>query len=135
MVNIKELRKQINQGKIVVEAGTEKINMFLVANKKVKVIFNFEKFSGRDYFNIRQSGLNQVLCKALKKNGIAVGFSFSEVLNKEGFERSKLLGKMEQNVRFCKKYKVKMVFDNFTDGELVRDKVVLDAFAKVLGKN
>ncbi|MFH1959983.1 MAG: RNase P subunit p30 family protein [Nanoarchaeota archaeon] len=132
--NSKELRKLINssKGKVIVEAGNEKLNNFLVANNKIDVIFNFEKFTNRDYFNMRQSGLNHVMCNALKKNGIAVGFDFGAVLNKEGFERSKLLGKMEQNVRFCKKYKVKMVFDNF--GGSV-DQVLLDAFSRVLSEN
>ena len=134
--NIKDLRKEINKArdKVIVEAGNEKINMFLIANKKVDIIFNFEKFTNRDYFNIRQSGLNQVMCKSLKKNNIAVGFSFSAVLDKEGIERSKLLGKMAQNVRLCKKYKVKMVFDNFAnDKKLFKDKICLKAFYGILG--
>ena len=134
--NINELRKEINKTKdlVVVEAGNENLNKFLVANQKIDIIFNFEKFSGRDYFNIRNSGLNQVVCASLKKNNIKVGFSFSEVLKKENKERAVLLGKMMQNVRFCKKYKVKMIFDNFSDNtKEIRDKVCLNAFARVLG--
>ena len=34
-----------------------------------------------------------------------IGFNFSNILNVNGKERAKILGRMSQNVKLCKKYK------------------------------
>jgi len=82
----------------------------------------------------RRSGLNQVLCKLAAKNNVAIGFDFSYLLNSSGKERARILGRMSQNVRFCKKYKVKMVFSSFARNKYeLRSENYLKIFSKILG--
>lgn len=128
--NVKDLIKQINKAKglIIVEGCNDKINRAALENKKVDVLLGLEKGRKRDFTHYRNSGLNQVLCKLAKKNNIAIGFDFNDVLNSK--ERAKVMGRMMQNVRLCRKYKVKMLIFDFT-GE--RSKQELRSFGLVLG--
>ena len=80
--------------------------------KKSVVVYNLEE-QKRDFIHFRNSGLNQVLCKLAKKNNIAVAFNFNLVLNNDEMSRSQILGRMMQNVRFCRKYKVNTVIASF----------------------
>lgn len=80
--------------------------------RKDIVAYNLED-QKRDFIHYRNSGLNQVLCKLAKKNNIAIAFNFNLILNSEGMLRSQLLGRMMQNIKFCRKYKVNMVIGSF----------------------
>lgn len=135
-VPLKELRNTIHKKKdlIIVQGGDEKINRAALEDKKVDILLCPEKNSRRDLMFSRRSGLNQVLCKLAAKNDVAIGFDFSYLLNSSGKERAKILGRMKQNVRFCKKYKVKMVFSSFarTKYEL-RSTDFLKTFQRILG--
>ncbi len=87
-------------------------NREIFDKKKSIVIYNLED-QKRDFIHFRNSGLNQVLCKLAKKNNIAVAFNFNLVLNNDGMKRSQILGRMMQNVRFCRKYKIHTVVASF----------------------
>lgn len=76
------------------------------------IIYNLEE-QKRDYIHFRNSGLNQVLCKLAKKNNIAIAFNFNLILNSEGMLRSQLLGRMMQNIKLCRKYKINTVIASF----------------------
>ena len=93
------------KGQVIVLGGDEKINRLAVENRKVNVLLSPEKNSKKDSFFVRKSGLNQVLCKLAYENKVAIGFNFSEVLNNQRKERSKILGRMTYNVKMCRKYK------------------------------
>jgi len=80
-------------------------------NKNI-FIYNLED-KNRDFIHYRNSGLNQVLCKLAKKNDIAICFNFNLILNNEGMKKSQILGRMMQNIRFCRKYKVRTVIASF----------------------
>ena len=87
--------------------GDDNKNRKIVENKKIDIFLSPEKIRIKDFMHSRDSGLNQVLCELARKNGIAIGFNFNDVLKSKN--RSLILGKMMQNVRLCRKYKVKMV--------------------------
>ena len=73
-----------------------------------------------------------MLCKLAKKNNIAIGFSFNEILKSK--EKSKLIGRMMQNIKLCRKYKVKMVFASFAKNKFeMRAVKDLLSFCRVLG--
>ena len=134
--SINKLRKEVHkcEGLVVIQGGDEKINRLAVETRKVDVLLSPEKNNKRDFMFFRNSGLNQVLCKLAVKNHISIGFNFSDILNSNGKERSKLLGRMTQNVRLCKKYKVKMEFSSFAKNKFeLRSDAILTSFAKVLG--
>ena len=99
----------------IIFGGNPKINRSAVENKSLDILISPERNSEEDFMHYRNSGLNQVLCKLAKKNNIAIGFNFNYVLNSEGILRSKILGRMIQNVKLCRKYKVKMIIINLKE--------------------
>ncbi|MBW2981359.1 hypothetical protein KY343_00635 [Candidatus Woesearchaeota archaeon] len=78
---------------------------------KPDIVYDLELNAKKDPINFRASGLNQVLCKFAAKNKVIIGFSFSSILNAKN--RVMILGRMMQNIRFCRKYKVDTVFASF----------------------
>lgn len=118
---------------IIIQGGDDKINRFVLENKKVDILLSPEKNNKKDSLFFRNSGLNQVLCKLAYKNNISIGFNFSDILNSDKEERAKILGRMFQNARLCKKYKVNMIFSTFAkDKYELRSKAILNSFKNTL---
>jgi len=109
----------------IITGGTDKKNRSLVENKTVDVLLSPEKGRTKDFMKFRNSGLNQILCKLANKNKVAIGFNFDDLFDNN---RVSLLGKMMQNVKLCRKYKVKMVI--FSKDRSEND---LKSFGAVLG--
>lgn len=128
--NVNELVKEINKAKglVIVEGSSDTINRFALENKKVNILLSPEKERDRDFTHYRNSGLNHVLCNLAHKNDIAIGFDFNDVLNSK--DMANVLGRMMQNVRLCRKYKVKMLIFDFTTE---RTKEELRSFGLILG--
>ena len=121
----------IKQWKIVV-GTSEGICRKAVESKSTDMLLAPEKSSVKDYMHQRGSGLNQVLCALAAKNKVAMGFSFVELLNTQ--KQARVLGRMRQNVRLCRKYKVKMVLASFAKNKWeMRSASDLQSFGKVLG--
>jgi len=78
-----------------------------IESSSIKGIINFEQ-EVKDSLHYRKSGLNQVLCKIATKNGTLVIFNLSRIITGNKIDVSSLVGKMRQNVRICRKFKVKM---------------------------
>ena len=95
----------------IVEGISEEKNRKAVENKQVDILLAPERVGKKDRLNQRDSGLNHVLCALAKQNDVAIGFSFSDMLNSK--YRALTLGRMMQNVRLCRKYKVRMVLASF----------------------
>lgn len=134
-VPLAKLRNEIQKekGKIIVFGGDEKTNRAAVENKNVDILLSPELNKRSDSLHYRKSGLNQVLCKLAKQNGVAIGFDFSLLLNSK--ERSKILGRMMFNYKLCKKYKVKMVFSTFSKDKFeLRSKDSMSVFNRILEK-
>ncbi len=110
-----------NENSIRKAAENKEIDILLIQDSKAK-----DKLSSRD------SGLNQVICKLAHENKIAIGFSFSEILKSK--EKHKILGRIMQNIRLCRKYKVKMVLASFANNKWeMRSPKDLFSFGIVLG--
>lgn len=73
------------------------------------VLFDFETDTRDDFLHHRASGLNQVLCKLAKKKDSIIAFNFNSILTAADFFQSKIIGRMQQNIRFCRKYKIPML--------------------------
>jgi len=98
------------------------------------VLFSAERTQPKDYMHQRGSGLNHVLCALARKNNVAIGFSFADVLASKGSERARLLGRMMQNIVLCRKYKVRTVIASFAvDSWQMRSLHDLQAFFRELG--
>ena len=115
-----------------VEARDEEKNKRVLGDRKIDFIYNLESNEKKDKFNSRSSGLNQVLCRLARENEIAVGFNFNLVLNSSS--RSLIAGRMMQNVRLCRKFKVKMIlFSCAKDKYEMRAARDLAAFGRAVG--
>jgi len=135
MVDNREIHKFKNRLKnekafIVVKSSTN--DKEVIEKLKPDVIFSFEGSTKKDFIHQRASGLNHILCKSAKDNGIIIGFSLSSVLNVE--DKHKILGRMMQNIELCKKFKVKMIIASFAQDSFgMRSPHDLIGLFKVLG--
>tara|TARA_Y100000310_G_scaffold335338_2_gene417121 strand:- start:36317 stop:36826 length:510 start_codon:yes stop_codon:yes gene_type:complete len=122
------LTKQLH----IIEGGSDAVNRRAVENKQVDILLSPEKGRSKKYLHQRDAGLNQILCKLAKKNKIAIGFSFSSLLHAK--DLSWTLGQMLQNIRLCRKFKVKMIIASFAKNKWeMRAASDLLAFATILG--
>lgn len=122
--------KGMKGGCTVLECDEESIQPAL-EGRKARVILVSEK-NTRDSMHFRKAALNQVTCALAKKNDIMIAFSFSAILSSGN--RPLLLGRMMQNIRLCRKYKVKMIFASFARNKYeMRNASDLISFAQLIG--
>ncbi|MEM3113465.1 MAG: RNase P subunit p30 family protein [Candidatus Pacearchaeota archaeon] len=131
---INEARRQIDKlhahGKeIIVVAKDMDFNRKILENKKIDVLLFSGYFGNRKKLKQRDSGLNHILCRIAKENGISIGINFSDFLGKDSFKLSELLSSTMQNIRLCRKFGVKILIFN-TAG---RDKSEITSFFLTLG--
>ncbi|MFH1972001.1 MAG: RNase P subunit p30 family protein [archaeon] len=114
---------------IIIQGGEDRINRLAVSNKNIDILLDPQLGTKQDFLHNRNSGLNQVLCKLAKKNKVAIGFSFNNILKNSS---SKILGRIIQNIKLCRKYKLTIVVGNFSKSE-TRNINDIHSFYKTLG--
>ncbi len=98
------------------------------------LLMNPELTMKKDHLHWRASGLHQVLLALAKKHDVAIGFGLYPILHTQGEQRAVVLGRMMQNVRFCRKYQVRMVLCSFAKDLFgLRSASDLQSFGRVLG--
>ena len=102
---------------IIVQGRDEEFNRKVLENKKVKILLDPENDNKGSSLFQRNSGLNHVLCKIAKENGISIGINLQEIVKREGKNRAEYLAKVMQNVMLCRKYKTKMIITTFAENE------------------
>ncbi len=106
----------------------------LIESKKADIIFEFEQEKRKDPTHFRNSGINHILAKLMKQKNVSYGLSFSQILNASTLEQSRLMGRISQNARLCKKYGVNVIVASFARNPYeMRDSKDLDAFARAMG--
>ncbi len=108
IADIKNFQKAKKLSEFVIIKSSEN-NRHVLEKLKPSILFDLEKESKKDFIHHRASGLNQVLCKIAQQNKVAIGFSFSSILNLN----TKVLGRIRQNIKLCRKYKVKTAIASF----------------------
>lgn len=137
--NNEEARKKIEKiskvnSLIIVLGRDEEFNRKILENKKVKILLDPENTNKGSSLFQRNSGLNHVLCKIAKENDVAIGINLSEIIKKEGKERSEYLAKVMQNIMLCKKYKTKMIITPLAENENeLRNSYDMKSLCLVLG--
>jgi RNase P/RNase MRP subunit p30 len=105
-------------------------NNRVLLKKKPNAIINIE--GERDFIHQRDSGLDQVICKEMHKYGVKYAVPFSAILNSD--DKARLLGRVIQNIRLCKKYKVDVLIASFAEKPYeMRNAQDLIAFSRTLG--
>ncbi len=92
--------------------GKDRARLYL-ENRQYDGVYDLEVHSEREFMHHRNSGLNQVLCKIAHDKDKVVVFDVGAILGAAGRQRALLLGRMQQNVRLCRKYKVTMSLATF----------------------
>ena len=129
--NFDSIRKKVreNKGKTIIFSSTnDELNRKILEKEKIDVLL-LNQIGRRDFQKQRNSGLNQVLVKIAKKNGIIIGIDFDEIVKAKSKSKAEILARIMQNVRLCNKNKVGMKFV----GKREQDIYDLRAFGLVLG--
>ena len=82
-----------------------------IAKHKPDIVYGLEQAEEKDYAKSRNSGLDKPTCQFAAKNDVAVAISFSTVLNTERLPQ--LIGRIQQNLKLCKKYGIKTAIASF----------------------
>ena len=128
--------KASNLAQVFVFGTNDLINRACLENKKIKALVSPEYERGYDWINYRNSGLNQVLCKIARDNKKTIVINFNDILFKEGRERAILLGRIMQNIKLCRKYKVKLRIASFASHQKeMRAVLDIKSLCAVIGMN
>ncbi len=83
---------------------------FFVEKSKVDMFYNIELSKDYDFNFQRNSGMDHVITRFLAEKQKVYGVNFNSLIKSSNFyNRSRILGRMEQNVRLCNKYGAKVV--------------------------
>ena len=111
--NINEARKEIQklkrEGKeVVVHAQDDDFNRKIFEIKDVDMVVGLE-LSGRDRLKQRDSGMNEVIAKLAKSNGIVIGIDVASIRKLDSLEKGKVLSRIRQNISLCKRTGARIV--------------------------
>ena len=130
--NKKEIEKARRLSELVVIKSKEEEDRYYLEKSKVDLVFDFELSPKEDFLHGRRSGLNHILTRIAKEKNKIIGFSFSSILNSKN--KARLMGRIMQNIRICRKAKVKMAVCSFASSPYeLRSRHDLKAFFICLG--
>ena len=105
IIDLSKLNKLKKDSFNVVYGKDYDVNKRILENRNVKILLDPEPLE-EDFMKYKNSGLNQVLVKLAKRNNTGIGFSLQRLKKLGKLNKSKLLGKIIQNIVLCNKYKV-----------------------------
>ncbi len=98
-------------------------------------ILDIESSAGKDTTHTRTSQLNHVLCAIAKKYHTTFCFSLTSYFSSSAEKRSRLLGKVQQNIRLCSKYDVAYDLVSLASSpEHMRNPLDVKALTRMLSK-
>ncbi len=108
----KNARKALDGGAdiIVADGRLEKDAREASETWEVDLIADPELNADRDPVNQWSGGLDHIMCSFMNERGIGYCVNADNILDAGGRDRVRVLGRITQNIRLCKKYKVKVVF-------------------------
>ena len=105
-------KKQISKNKekkIIFTSNDDELSRKILEKLLINILL-INQAERKDFQKQRNSGLNHVLAKLAKKNNVAIGINFDEIIKSEGNEKAKILARIRQNINLCNKNKLKMFF-------------------------
>ena len=103
-----KIREAQKLGKpILFTSSDDELNRKIIEKEKIDILMPV-LLERKDRQKQRDSGFNQVLAAIAKKKGITIGINLDELLNAR--EKEKVLARISQNIKICKKSSVKMKF-------------------------
>jgi len=99
-----------NRGKkIIFSSDDDELDRKILEKEKIDILLLNQR-ERKDRQKQRESGFDHVMAKLAKKNGVAIGINFDEIINSHGKNKADILARIRQNVKICNKEKLKMVF-------------------------
>jgi RNase P/RNase MRP subunit p30 len=124
-----EIKRLVSRDeRVVVRAHGDDFNRKIFEMRDVDMVIGLEFFK-RDRLKQRDSGLNEVLVKLAKKNGIVIGVDVGRLVKLDKLEKAKVLSRVRQNIKLCKRVGVGVVGWPFD----IIEKRDFEAFLKVVG--
>jgi RNase P/RNase MRP subunit p30 len=119
--NLEKARKKIDKEhktnkEIYVLSREIEFNRKILENKKVSGLI-MRHPDLKQKIKERNSGLNHVLCAIAKKNNTKIIFDLNELNSKDKLEKAKIIEKIIQNIKLCRKSKVNFYWTNFNANE------------------
>lgn len=108
---LEEFGKELGYSKLVNVKELKIGNFNDFNNKNIDIITGLEILELSDSLHQRNSGFNQTLAKLAKKNNIAIAFNFNDISDSKN--KPQTMGRISQNIKLCRKYKVKMKIASF----------------------
>ncbi len=131
--DIKNISKVKKKNDFIIIESSDKTR-HIIEKLKPNLIYNLELVGRKDFIHHRNSGLNQILCKLANKNKVIIGINFNNFLKETKLRKDIIIGRIQQNIKLCRKYKVKMLIGSFaTSPYEMRNPQDLLSFAIILG--
>lgn len=114
--DIENAKQQLNNTKdnyIIVKAQDLGFNRKILEYGKFDLIMSIENVKEKDSLRYVNSGLNHVLTRIAAKNKISIGIDLSSVEREDKINKAKLLTKIRQNIKLCRKANIKIKTLNY----------------------
>lgn len=111
----KSLIKSSREKPVIVQSQNDNFNRKIVEYGRFDILLGVEK--GNKQRSLRQidSGFNHVLAKIASKNKVALGIDAEELRSLPLEEKAVRMERIIQNIKICRKAKVKIKLLNFKD--------------------
>ncbi len=110
--NFEKARKKIreNKGKKIIFSGKDDdLNRKILEKEDIDTLLI--KTSGKkDKSKQRDSGFDSVMAKISKKRKVNLGIYLDEIINSKGIVKTKILGRVIQNIKLCNKNNLNVKF-------------------------
>jgi len=110
--SFEKARNSVNKNKgksIIFTSDDDDLNRKVLEKLKINTLL-INQTGRKDFSKQRNSGFNQVMAKATKKNNISIGINLDELISSKGSSKAGILARVRQNVALCKKNKLRMKF-------------------------
>ncbi len=106
----KKIKKQI----ALFSQNVGEIRRFIETIKKFDYLVSPEFNEGKDSLKQRSSGLNEYLVKECAKKKIKILISLSFLESKDNFEKAKIISRIIQNIKLCRKKNCEIKIASFS---------------------
>jgi len=113
---VKILIKRTVEKPIIVKAQDESFNRKILEYGRFNILLFFQENKNRkDKPKQLDSSLNHILAEISKKNNVSIGFDLGQLRNLDKKEKALSLARIKQDIKLCRKAKVKISLINCKD--------------------
>ncbi|MEM3091616.1 MAG: RNase P subunit p30 family protein [Candidatus Pacearchaeota archaeon] len=105
-----KIKKAQKEGKFIIfSSRDDELNRKVLEKERIDVLL-LSLSKRKDFQKQRNSGFNQVMAKLAQKKKIIIGIDIDEIIKAEKKEKIEILARIRQNIKICKKNKIRMIF-------------------------